>query len=266
MDIQRFRKIIEYSRRHKENVESKIKSFYSFAGMSRDKEVLNLMQIVRPALKKKGYFVFKIPLSDDEIGALCYKGDVWGYIVLNTSLPKININFAICHELYHVFFQKNALKARIEFSGDSYYNQEEFEANLFASMFLMPEDSFRFMYEKFKNESEGDEKDTILRLMNYYEVPYMAALLRCYELNLPDNTSIPEELLYQEKDKIRERFIDLWLDESILKPTKKNDYTRLENMAAYYGEKCLSEGYLSERALRKSLQNMRTLYSEIKGE
>ena len=50
----------------------------------------------------------------------------------------------------------------------------------------MPEASFRQMYGLFKKESEGNEQDTIIRLMNYYQVPYMAVLIRCYELDLPE--------------------------------------------------------------------------------
>ena len=63
MNIQRLRKIIEYSDANRDNMESKVKKFYSFAGMSSDKEVLNIMQIVRPSLEKKGYMIFEMPFE-----------------------------------------------------------------------------------------------------------------------------------------------------------------------------------------------------------
>ena len=47
-----------------------------------------------------------MPFADDEIGALCYRGDGLGYVVVNTSLPRVNVNFAIAHEIYHVFSEK----------------------------------------------------------------------------------------------------------------------------------------------------------------
>lgn len=267
MNIEHFKKIIEYSDAHKEDMESKVKSFYSFAGMSSDKEVLNIMQIVRPSFREKGYLVLEIPFADEEIGALCYKGDALGYIVLNTSLPKVNINFAICHELYHVFYQKTEFRPKVEFANDHYYeHEEEFAANLFAGMLLMPEISFRFMYNKFRKESENNEKDTIIRLMNYYQTPYMAVLIRCYELGLPDTDSISEELLDVDRNYIKERFVDLWLDDSILEATKKDDYVHLEAVVARFGKEYISDSYLNERTLKKVLQNMRGLYSEIKGE
>lgn len=151
MNIERLRKIIKYSDANRCDMDSKLKNFYSFAGMSSDLEVLNIMQIVRPSFQKKGYLVFEIPFADKEIGALCYKGDALGYIVLNTSLPKVNINFALCHELFHVFYQETEFRPKVEFANDCYYeHEEEYAANLFAGMLLMPEAGFRFMYNKFK--------------------------------------------------------------------------------------------------------------------
>ncbi len=267
MNAEHLRKIIEYSDVHRADMETKVKNFYSFAGMSSDKEVLNIMQIVRPSFQKKGYLVLEIPFADKEIGALCYKGDALGYIVLNSSLPKVNVTFAVCHELYHVFYQKSKFRTEVEFASDHYYeHEEEFAANLFAGMLLMPEVSFRFMYSKFKEESEGNERDTIIRLMNYYQVPYMAVLIRCYELGLPDTGSISEELLNVERDSIKERFVDLWLDDSILEATKKDDYGHLEAVVKSLGMEYIRDEYLNERTFKKVIHNMKVLYAEIKGE
>lgn len=265
MNIERLRKIIEYSGNHREDIKTKVRNFYSFAGMSSDKEVLNIMQIVRPSFEKKGYLVFEMPFADEEIGALCYRGDALGYIVLNTSLPSVNVRFAICHELYHVFYQKATFRTRVEFSHSQYYeNEEELAANLFAGMLLMPEESFCFMYAKFKEESAGDEKDTIIRLMSYYQAPYMAVLIRCYELGLPEGCSVPEELLNVELVNERKRFMELWLDDSILDATKRDDYAHIEELVVRLGTDYIRESYINERTLKKVLHNMQTLYAEIK--
>lgn len=267
MNIGRLRKIIEYSDANRDDMEAKAKDFYAFAGMGGDRGVLNMMQIVRPSFRRKGYVVIEIPFADREIGALCYKGNSLGYIVLNTSLPKVNVNFAVCHELYHVMYQQTEFRSKVEFANDQYYErEEELAANLFAGMLLMPESSFPFMYYKFKEESGQNEKDTIIRLMNYYQVPYMAALVRCYELALPEGDRISEELLNTAQDSVRQRFVDLWLDDSILNATKKDDYPHLETIIADMGEEYIRESYLNERTLKKVLQNTRALYSEIKGE
>lgn len=267
MDIERLRRIIEYSDANKDAIESQVKNFYSFAGMSSDKEVLNIMQIVRPAFRAKGYLVLELPFADEEIGALCYKRDALGYVVLNTSLPKVNVNFALCHELYHVLYQKSEFKTKVEFANQHYgEHSEEAAANLFAGMLLMPETSFRFMYAKFKEESENDEKDTILRLMNYYQAPYMAVLVRCHELGLPTAGTLSDELLNIKQSSIKERFIELWLDSSILEATKKDDYIHIEALVEDFGSECIKDSYLNQKTLNKILQNMRTLYSDIKGD
>lgn len=267
MNIERFRTIIEYSKNNKEKMESRILKYYSLIGMNRDQEFLNIRQIGRESLLQKGYMTLEIPFADDEIGALCYKGDALGYIVLNTSLPKVNINFAICHEIYHVYFQKCEFQSKVEFASEHYYEyEEEYAANLFAGMLLMPESSFRMMYYKFKMDSKAKALDTLIRLMNYYEAPYMAVLIRCYELDLYESNSISEELLNISQKKIQDKFIDLWLDYSILMSTKKDDYPYMEMAVRKFGEEYIQDAYLNERTLKKVLQNMRLLYYEIKGE
>ena len=94
----------------------------------------------------------------------------------------------------------------------------------------------------------------------------MAVLIRCYELGLPDDDRISEELLNVEQDRVRERFNDLWLDDSILDATKKDDYIHIEAVVERFGNECIRDSYLNKRTLEKVLQNMRSLYSDIKGE
>lgn len=267
MKIERLKKIIAYSHLHKEETEAKVKHFYSCAGMNSEQEVRNIVQIIKSSFLKKGYFVLEIPFADEEIGALSYKGDALSYIVLNTSLPEVNRNFALCHEIYHVFYQESGLRSKVEFSRDCHgEDEEEFAANLFAGTLLMPETGFRFMYSKFKGESDGSEWDICLRLMSYYQVPYMAALVRCCELGLPASGTVSEKLLHADRDAVRSGLARRWLDVSILDATKRDDYAHLEEMVAQIGREYVRDSYINERTLRKVLQNMRSLYSDIKGE
>lgn len=269
MDIRRFKKIIQYSRENKQYIESKVKDFYERSNMSSDKELLNLMQIVRPLFSEKNYLIIEMPFSDKEIGALCYKGDALGYMVLNTSLPKVNVNFALCHEIYHIFYQEKTYRQKVELVNEHYYEwEEEFAANLFAGMLLMPESSYRFMFRKFETENAEieDSLTVIVKLMSYFEVPYMAALVRCYELDLLEAGEVLEKLISVDNEMIRSKFAELWLDDSILNATKKDDYVRLEDFVREFGNKFIEEDYLNERSLKKVLQNMQVLYDAIKGE
>lgn len=266
MNAERFKKIIAYSKNNRDDINSYIKNFYSFAGIEPDNDVLNIMQIVRASFHKKGFLVIEMPFADNEIGALYYKGDGLGYIVINSSLPKVNVNFAISHEIYHVFFQKEEVISKVEFANELYYEHEdEFAANSFAGMFLMPEVSFRRMYTKFSLESDN-EIDIIIKLMAYYEVTYMSVLIRCYELGLPAKNNISEELLNVDKELIHSRFDELWLDSSILSASHKDDYPHVESLVKKQGEEYINDGYINERSLEKVLINMHNLYNKIKGE
>ena len=130
----------------------------------------------------------------------------------------------------------------------------------------MPTSGFRFMFQKFHAESENNERDTVFRLMNYYQVPYMAVLVRCLELELLEESDISKMLLEISADDIKNGFSRLWLDESILNPSYRDDYDKLEYMVKRYGEECMEGAYLNERTLKKVLQNMKRLYREVRGE
>ena len=267
MNVERLRKIIEYSSDNREDIEKKVMNFYSFTGINNGEDIRNILQIVRSSFRRKSYLVLEIPIADNEIGALCYRGDALGYIVINTSLPKVNVNFAICHEIYHVFYPENEYRSKVELADGYHFEHDtEYAANLFAGTLLMPEVHFRQMYTLFNMESKGNEQDTVIRLMNYFQVPYMVALIRCYELGLPETNHISENLLNVDTAFIQGRFQYLWLDDSLLKATNKDDYIHLETIVKQFGERCIQNECLNKRTLVKALQNMRTLYSEIKGE
>ena len=146
------------------------------------------------------------------------------------------------------------------------FYEEEYAANLFAGMLLMPEISFRRMYLKFKEESDSNEVDTIIRLMAYYEVPFMAVLIRCLELRLIAGNAVTEGLLNHDRTQIKQKLADLWLDEAIMEPSKKDDYLHVEAIVKKFGKKYVEDGYINERTLDKVLHNMRELYQKIRRE
>ena len=267
MDVERLRKIIAYSDQNRVEIFSMVKRFCSFARIEYDSDLLNILQIVRSSFIKKGFFVFEIPFADDEIGALCYRGDGLGYVVVNTSLPRVNVNFAIAHEVYHVFFGESQFVSKVEFADDHYYeHEEEYAANLFAGMLLMPEVSFQRMYLKFKDESSGNEVETVIKLMSYYQVPYMAVLVRCLELELIERNALSQQLFDFDREQTRKKLADLWLDERIMDASNRDDYSHIETLIENVGKEYIGDGYINERTLKKVLQNMHELYTKIKGE
>lgn len=270
MDMNRFRLILRHYDSNETQMEEKVRDFYARMGMENGRELRNVMQIVRPLFREANYIIVEIPFADKEIGALSYKDGKTGYVFLNTALPEVNVNFALCHEIYHVFYQEIRPKQKMDLFLNEHYleQEEELAANLFAGMLLMPGQSFRYMFRRFRNETGPDDSElTVLtKLMSYFEVPYMAVLLRCYELKLLDSGELLEELLHMDSERVKHEFSRLWLDERILKATGNDDYERLERLVMYQGGIFQSQGYLSKRNVTSALKNMRELYQKIKGD
>lgn len=165
----------------------------------------------------------------------------------NTSLPRVDINFAITHEIYHVLFGSEEFVSRVEFVDDHYYEHKgEYAANLFAGMLLMPEVSFRRMYTKFKDESAGDEIGAIVRLMSYYQVPYMAVLIRCLELGLIEENAELDVLCNIDRAQVKQQLTELWLDESIMEPSLRDDYIHIEALVGRFGKEFIEDKYINQ--------------------
>ena len=75
-----------------------------------------------------------------------------------------------------------------------------------------------------------------------------------------------EKLININNETIKNKFAELWLDDTILNASQKDDYLRLEEFVTELGNKFVQENYLNERNLKQVLRNMRTLYDSIKGE
>ncbi|WP_406039977.1 ImmA/IrrE family metallo-endopeptidase [Succinimonas sp.] len=242
------------------------------AGITYESDLLNILQIVRSALQIKGFYVFEMPFADEEIGAVSYRGDGAGYIVVNTSLPRVNVNFALSHEVYHVLFGNMAVAAQVAFADDAWHeNEEEYRASQFAGTLLMPEVSFRRMYAHFRyarsgNESQDDVFSILAQLVSYYQVPYMAVLIRCLELDLLPGDAITEELLSPKREAVRQKLADLWLDETIMDASLRDDYPRMESLVERLGKEYSRDGYINDRTVSKALRCMRELSSRIKRE
>lgn len=266
MNIERFRQIIKYNWQNRDRMNQNLLDFYLKSGLERDKEILNLRQIVKRLMDNEGYIIVEMPFDDKEIGALTYKGDCRGYILLNSSLPKVNINFALAHEIYHVLYQKAEFGSKVElYMNENYYEyDEESAANLFAGMVLMPEQSFKNMFRNFSIETENTV-EIIANLMNYYEVPYMAALIRCYELELLEAGEKLQILLNVREADIRSVFNDLWLDEHLLDAAYRDDYRSLEALVKICGEEYCEEGLLNESKVDKVLKKIDGLHRQITG-
>ena len=75
-----------------------------------------------------------------------------------------------------------------------------------------------------------------------------------------------KEALNIDRDQIKQKLNDLWLDESIMEPSRKDDYVHVEAVVARFGKEFAQEEFINERTVKKALKNMRELYLKIKGE
>ncbi|SEM26640.1 protein of unknown function [Butyrivibrio sp. ob235] len=266
MNIERLRKIIKYSQDNRTEISTEVKKFCAYADIEPESNMLNILQIVRELFQKKGFLFLEMPIADDEIGALCYKGEGLGYVIINSSLPRVNANFALTHEIYHVFFQSDEFASKVEFADDHYYeHDDEYAANLFAGMLLMPETDFVRMFKKFFQESDSNLKPTICKLMAYYCVPYMAALIRCCELELIEKKAVTETIMNVSKDEISNELDNLWLDSMIMSPSLIDEYPLLEKVVIKLGNDYVDEQLINRRTLDKIISNMHALREKTRG-
>ncbi len=269
MDFKKFQTIISNSKKNKDSVNEKLKEFYNEANMENKDDLLNIMQIARAVINKKGYLLAEIPFKDNEIGAICFSGDGSKYVLLNSTLPRVNVNFSLCHEIYHILYQCHPFEESVElYMNENYYDHEdEIIANHFAAALMMPELKFIKMFHKFEQEAEEDkfELQTIVNLMNYFSAPYMAVLIRCYELELLKDGNSLKMLLSITSEQIRDQFDKLWLNMELLKGSKNDDFEKLLVLVNKKGEYLISRELMGKTELEKIENNLRKLYQEIRG-
>lgn len=268
MDFERFKNIVQYNIEHQSEMKEKVKDFREKVGITQERNLPNLLLFARPMLDKENYIVLEMPFCDEEIGAISCRKRNGGYILLNSSLPRTNVNFALAHELYHVLYQEKTYGRKVEqYISDQYSDyEEEHEANLFAGMLMMPSLAFQYVMARFLMEqSENDTELTVFaKLMSYFEVPYMAALIRCCELKLLSDNKVLERLLNADKRMLEEEFARLWLNEELLRPTFRNEYGKFRKLVVEKGIDNVNRGLMSEQTTNKIVKKMDSIYQTIR--
>lgn len=269
MNFKKFTTIVSNNKKNKNLIYEKLQQFYNEANMENQDDLLDIMQIARTVINKNKYLIAEIPFKDIEIGAICFDGDGSKYVLLNSALPRLNVNFTLCHEIYHILYQNHAFKEPVElYMNENYYDHEdEILANHFAAALMMPESKFIKMFYKFEQESEKGKMDlqTIAKLMNYFAAPYMAVLIRCYELDLLKDGNSLKILLNVTPEQISYEFDKLWLNMELLKGSKNDDFEKLLILVNHKGEYLVSRDLMGKTELARIENNMKRLYQEIRG-
>jgi len=265
MNRDRIIKIVEFNKNNTIKIDDKIDCFLSEWQSNRTSFLLNFNNCLFDVFYKMNVLVIIIPLDDNEIGAVTYKGNKYNYLILNSSLPYVNNKFSLAHELYHLYFQKDSFNSKIELGNDQYiYEPNELEANCFAGMLLMPESLFRNTFIVKKNE-HNDLKNTIASLSSFFSVPFMAVLIRALELDLVNISELDDTYFSMTNEELISIFDDLLLDSKILKSSNDDNTEILFKAMKKVGNKNVDNEFIKESFLNKCISNCKRIIEELRG-
>ncbi|AEV69878.1 ImmA/IrrE family metallo-endopeptidase [Acetivibrio clariflavus] len=261
MDFKRFKEIIIKNRTYTANVKESIKIFNDKVRWDG-----NIPKIMKEIGEKLGVLIFQVPLADKDFGAVFLDTGYSKYLLLNSSQPRNKMYFSFCHDIYHIL---NGVpeylneKREVHFNQDYASNDNECKANLFAANLLMPEVEFRKMYDLYKDDNKEIEK-IVAKLMNYFSSPFVAVLIRLYELEILEKVEEVKGLLKYEDKQIKELFDSLWLDKDILEPTFKDEMPFLLEMLKIEGTDLVEKQLMSEYNFNRIIGEIEKIYSIIR--
>ena len=144
-------------------------------------EPLNLKSLM---LRLNVLTYFK-PLSEKFSGMAVKTSGDYKFMLINSNKSVGHQHFTICHELYHLFIQKDfnymmCIAGKFQRKSDI----QEYYADIFAANLLLPEDG---ILELIPNEQLSRDKitiDVVLKIEQYYQCSRNALLYRLKEMDL----------------------------------------------------------------------------------
>lgn len=112
------------------------------------------------------------------------KFDENGFLLINCSLPKSRQIFTICHELYHLFVQKDfEFEVITDTKNGGNKSDTEKLADAFAKELLMPEKGIQEILLKQNYIGKNIELDHVIKLEQYFQVSRQAMVFRLLNLD-----------------------------------------------------------------------------------
>lgn len=260
MKFSRFTNIIKKNTEYEDYIEEKVEEFYNTIIIKGD-----MTKLIKEIGHKLNILVIQIPMRMDTIGAVSYRTSFSKYILLNSNQPSCKMYFSFYHEIYHVLNGTTNIvneQKEVHFNEDYFCNDNECKANLFAANILMNKVDFKKIY-KIYNEEETDLKVIIFKLMNYFDAPYVAVLLRLFELKLlVDINGMEKYLEYSECD-LFDEFYKNGISDEILKPTLSNDSVFMCNKLETDSRNLINKGLLSEIKYEKMMERIKIFIKDI---
>ncbi|MCR9080961.1 MAG: ImmA/IrrE family metallo-endopeptidase [Cyclobacteriaceae bacterium] len=147
-----------------------------------NKESIHLKSLLR----KLGVLAVFRPLEMDISGMAIKVGATNRFMLINTARTLGHQHFTICHELYHLFLQQNFESQICHVGLFNKRDKEEFNADLFAAKFLIPEEGILTMVPDKELAKSKVSLSTILNIEQYFSCSRRALLNRLLELRLVD--------------------------------------------------------------------------------
>lgn len=261
MEFSRFKDIIIRNRDYVDCVKEALKNFHD-----RVRWDGNIPKIMKEIGDELGVLIVDIPMNDSDFGAVFLDTGYSKYLLLNSNQPRNKMYFSFCHDIYHILNGSPDYineKREVHFNQDYTSNDNESKANLFAANLLMPEIEFKKMYALYKADDECIER-IVVKLMNYFSSPFVAVLIRLYELGILDKIDHIKVVLEYGNSEIEKLFDSLWIDKDILKPTFKDEMPFVLEMLKKVGTDLVKKQLLSEHNYTKIIENIIKIYSEIR--
>ena len=164
------------------NLEVYANDFRQTNGLN-SKEAIRLKSI----LQKNNILTAYLPLSDDFSGMaikLNQGDETKRFILVNSNQTIGRQHFTICHELYHLYFQKDFTSEKSIVGKFDKNNLEEYKADTFASYLLLPYSGLMQLIPEHERPKNKITLKTILYIENYYSCSRAALLIRLSGLNL----------------------------------------------------------------------------------
>jgi Zn-dependent peptidase ImmA (M78 family) len=122
---------------------------------------------IKSLLLKEKILTYFTPLDDDFSGMAVKIGEL-KFILVNASHPLGRQHFTICHELFHLYVDKNFSTHKCQTAQFDKSNRNEYDADSFASHFLLPEPGILGMIPDDEWGKNKIKLTTIVKIEQYY--------------------------------------------------------------------------------------------------
>jgi len=147
---------------------------------------------LKSLLHKLGVLAVFRPLEMDVSGMAIKVGENNRFMLINTDRTLGHQHFTICHELYHLFIQKNFNSQVCQVGLFNKKDKEEYNADIFASKFLIPEEGILSLIPDSELSKSKVTLGTVLKIEQYFSCSRRALVNRLAELKLIDRTQAQE--------------------------------------------------------------------------